>query len=38
MKFNGSRRGKDGNTSGIVAAIFKFVEALKQYGDNIGLF
>src|SRR5215472_2808402 len=36
VQFKFAGRGKHGNPGGIVATVFKFTEAIKQYGSNIG--
>src|SRR5260370_33471528 len=34
--FEGSSGGQDGDASRVLAAIFEFAQAIKQYGSNVG--
>src|SRR5436190_23286064 len=35
VQFKRASRGKNRNTSGVIAAILKFPQAIKQYGSNV---
>ncbi len=38
MYRQGAGRGEDCNARGVIAAVFEFAKAFKQYGSNIGAF